>query len=191
MTFSVTQNGKPLFPDKYTWDPETKTFSTNEVNLVLDFSGIDGVTFNTGWNCTFSTGENCTFNTDGNCTFTTDGNCTFKTGGDCTFNTGGGCIFSTGGGCIFSTGGYCTFNTGWNCIFTTDGNCTFKTDGNCTFTTGGYCTFKTFSPTIIRSKKECTLILDNKVHPLDQILIIYPSPSSLKEMWAFYSRTIK
>jgi len=40
MTFSVTQNGKPLSKKKYTWDPETKTFSTNEVNLVLDFSGM-------------------------------------------------------------------------------------------------------------------------------------------------------
>jgi len=148
MTFSVTQNGKLLLKKKYTWDPETKTFSTKENDLVLDFSGMNGVTFRTGRGCTFNTG----------------GDCTFKTGWYCTFNTGGYCTFRTGGGCTFNTGWYCTFNT------------------------GGYCTFKTFSPTIIRSKKECTLILDNKVHPLDQILIIYPSPSSLKEMWAFYSQ---
>ena len=65
----VTQNGKELDASKYNWDKETKTFSTLESNLVLDFSNHDGVIFKTGYNCVFKTGDNCTFNTGYNCTF--------------------------------------------------------------------------------------------------------------------------
>ena len=57
MNFSVTQYGKELDPSKYNWDPKTKTFSTTEDDLVLDFSNINGVTFDTGDNCTFKTGK--------------------------------------------------------------------------------------------------------------------------------------
>ena len=134
MNFSVTQNGQELSKKKYTWDESTKTFSTNENFLTLDFSQIDGVTFNTGWNCTFNTGWNCTFNTGYYCTFNTGSNCTFNTGYYCTFN--------TGDNCTFKTGSYCTFNTGWNCTFKTGSYCTFNTGDNCTFKTGSYCTFE-------------------------------------------------
>jgi hypothetical protein len=74
--FYVTQNGIPLDPSKYTWDEETNTFSTNESNLVLDFSGINSVVFNTGHYCTFKTGHNCTFDTGSDCTFNTGSDCT-------------------------------------------------------------------------------------------------------------------
>ena len=52
--FSVTKNGQP-FTD-YTWDEETGTFSTTASGLVLDFSGVGGITFNTESYCTFKTG---------------------------------------------------------------------------------------------------------------------------------------
>ena len=76
--FTVTQNGTPLDPSLYDWNEKTKRFSTKESNLVLDFCGIDGVTFKTGAYCTFDTGSDCTFDTWGECTF--------KTGSDCKFN---------------------------------------------------------------------------------------------------------
>lgn len=99
MNFSVTQFGKSLSKGKYTWDTKTKTFSTEENNLVLDFTGISGITFKTGHNCTFKTG-NC-----------------------CIFNTGSGCIFNTCDDCIFNTGSNCTFDTGHSCTFNTDVYC--------------------------------------------------------------------
>jgi len=40
MDFTVTQYGKELEKSKYTFDEETKTFSSKENNLVLDFSKI-------------------------------------------------------------------------------------------------------------------------------------------------------
>jgi len=55
----VLQNGKPLSLDKFEWDEKTKTFSSNENDLVLDFAGISSCTFNTEGNCTFKTGSEC------------------------------------------------------------------------------------------------------------------------------------
>ena len=37
----VLQNGKPLALNKFTWNEATKTFSSNENGLVIDFSDID------------------------------------------------------------------------------------------------------------------------------------------------------
>lgn len=55
INFSVTKNAKPLDPSLYSWDEKTRTFSTTEDGLVLDFKGI--------YNCTFNTGSDCTFDT--------------------------------------------------------------------------------------------------------------------------------
>ena len=79
----VLQNGKPLDLNKFEWDEKTNTFSSSENNLVLDFSGMDYCTFNTGFNCTFNTGSDCTFNTSSDCTFNTGSYCTFNTGKEC------------------------------------------------------------------------------------------------------------
>ena len=100
INFSVTQSGKPLDPSKYTWDESTRTFSTNESNLVLDFSDVDGCTFKTGHYCTFKTLSGCTFKTGFGCTFKTDSGCTFNTGSGCTFTTLSDCTFKTGSKCV-------------------------------------------------------------------------------------------
>lgn len=57
--FSVTRYGKPLDDNLYNWDDETRTFSTSENNLILDFSNYSNCTFKTGSNCTFDTGFDC------------------------------------------------------------------------------------------------------------------------------------
>ena len=69
--FTVTQKGKPLSTELYTWDESTKTFSSNENDLVLDFTEIDGVTFKTGGYCIFKTGNECNFKTESGCFFKT------------------------------------------------------------------------------------------------------------------------
>ena len=101
--FSVTKNGKKLDKNLYTWDEESKTFSTKEDRLVLDFSEYNGVTFKTSYGCTFKTGHDCTFNTSHSCTFDTGPYCTFKTGSGCTFKTVYDCTFDTGSSCTFKT----------------------------------------------------------------------------------------
>lgn len=63
----VLQNGRPLDLDKFEWDEKTKTFSSKENGLVLDFSGISYCTFTTGSDCTFNTGSDCTFTTGSGC----------------------------------------------------------------------------------------------------------------------------
>lgn len=72
----VLKNGKPLDLELFTWDEKTKTFSSTENGLVLDFRYINNVTFKTGYNCTFSTGDSCTFKTGSYCTFSTGYDCT-------------------------------------------------------------------------------------------------------------------
>jgi len=67
MDFTVTQYGKELEKSKYTFDEETKTFSSKENNLVLDFSKIKWITFKTASDCTFKTSSDCTFDTGFNC----------------------------------------------------------------------------------------------------------------------------
>jgi hypothetical protein len=131
ITFSVTKYGKVLDPRSYDWNENTKTFSSNEHGLVLDFTSVDEVAFNTGHSCTFLTGSECTFNT-GN-------SCIFKTGPSCTFNTGSYCTFKTGSYCTFKTSSNCTFEASTNCTFNTDSDCTFKTSYNCTFEVGENC----------------------------------------------------
>ena len=121
--FSVTQFGKPLDKNKYSWNEETKTFISKENNLVLDFTNVSECTFDTGSYCTFKTGSYCTF----------------KTGSKCTFDTGSDCTFKTGYNCTFKTGSDCTFKTGYNCTFDTRYNCVFKTGSDCTFDTGSKC----------------------------------------------------
>ena len=141
MKFSVTKNGKELDKNlySYSWNLETKTFSSNEDGLVLDFRYWNGCTFNTGYNCTFNTGYNCifdtgfycTFNTGSDCNFDTESSCNFDTVSECTFKTEYDCIFNTGSDCIFDTGSDCTFDTESDCIFDTRSSCTFKTGSNC------------------------------------------------------------
>ena len=112
----VLQNGKPLSLDKFEWDEKTKTFSSDEGDLVLDFVEISGCTFVTGGGCTFKTWSDCTFKTGSDCTFDTGDRCTFNTGSECTFNTGDRCTFNTGSECTFNTGSSCTFKTGEKCV---------------------------------------------------------------------------
>jgi hypothetical protein len=113
--FSVTKNGKALDPSLYNWDENTKTFSSKEEGLVLNFADVEGVTFNTSSYCTFYTSSSCTFNTGNSCAFDTGSYCTFNTGSYCTFDTGSYCAFDTGSSCAFKTNFNCTFEVGENC----------------------------------------------------------------------------
>lgn len=158
MNFLITKNGKKARRSLYAWNEGTRTLSTNEDDLVLDFTGINGVTFNTGDNCTFETGFGCAFNTGHNCTFRTNRRCTFGTGYGCVFNTDNSCVFNTGKNCIFNTSGGCVFYTGFNCTFNTGPNCTFKTNKRCTFKTGDNCTFDTSYNCTFETGRNCIII---------------------------------
>jgi len=88
----VLKDGKPLDLDKFNWDEKTRTFSSSDNGLVIDFKDIYSYTFKTGSNCVFNTSSNCVFNTGDNCTFDTGSNCVFNTGDNCTFNVGSNCV---------------------------------------------------------------------------------------------------
>ena len=154
----VLQNGEQLSLDKFSWGESTKTFSSDEDNLVLDFSDLNNCTFKTGSNCTFKTGSYCTFKTSYNCTFKTSSDCTFKTSSYCTFKTGSDCTFKTSSYCTFKTSSYCTFKTGSDCTFDTGSDCTFKTSSDCTFDTGSDCTFDTTFNCTFKTGSDCVAV---------------------------------
>ena len=96
----VLQYGKPLDLDEFEWDEKTRTFSSDQRGLVLDFSGIDNCKFITGFYCTFITGFYCTFNTGSYCTFNTSSYCTFTTGSYCIFIIGNDYTLTPGAECV-------------------------------------------------------------------------------------------
>jgi hypothetical protein len=101
----VLWNGKVLPLNKFEWDRFDKIFKSKIKGLIIDFSGIDGVTFKTGSNCILKTGDYCNIHAGWDCMFHTGSNCNFKTGNYCNFNTSYGCIFNAGCNSIFETNG--------------------------------------------------------------------------------------
>ena len=161
MSLSVTQFGKPIPKEKYTWDEETKVFSSKKSNLVIQCY-VEHTTFTTGRNCTFITGDNCSFNTSYGCDFNTGHGCTFDTGSDCTFATGNNCSFDTGYSCTFATNNDCIFKTGNGCVFKTGNDCVFNTSHGCTFTTGTGCIIvRRDIFEVIKIPKKTTIKLNN------------------------------
>lgn len=90
VNFKVMQNGRPC--SYYIWDDRTRTFMTQENNLVIDFCNIHNVTFKTGSDCKITTGHGCTFKTGHTCEFDTGDSCTFIVGSSCTFKVGAKCV---------------------------------------------------------------------------------------------------
>lgn len=58
----VLQNGKPLALNKFTWNEATKTFSSNENGLVIDFSDIDSATIDCRHSATIKCWDDATIN---------------------------------------------------------------------------------------------------------------------------------
>jgi len=78
----VLQNGKPLSLDKFEWDEKTKTSSSNENDLVLDFKGVDNLTINCRNYCTINCESFCTINCGYYCTINCRYYCTINPKGD-------------------------------------------------------------------------------------------------------------
>lgn len=111
----VSQYGKPLPLELFTWDETNRTFPSNEGDLVIDFTDVDGTTFRVGNFCHISAWhENKIY---------AGGNCTFWTGEFNEFHTGSYCTFNVHNKCKFYTGSFCTFNITDNCRIKTSGKC--------------------------------------------------------------------
>ena len=120
----ILKNGQPLSPQLYTWDAKTRTFSSKEADLVIDFGGIEFCTVVAGSGCDVTTDSRCTVRTGRYCTVTTDSYCTVTTGENCTVTTDYSCT-------VVATGYACTVTTGNNCTVTADSSCTVKTGERC------------------------------------------------------------
>lgn len=172
MKYSITQFGKSLDPSLYSIDMKNKTFSSNENNLVLDFSNAEGWTFTTGDHYAFKTGGHCTFRTGNYCTFYTNSDCHFITGFSCMFKADINCIFETGDHCTFTILGNCTFKTGENCVIVRCNSyeVIYPPKGQIillNYIDKGYKTFKSLSD----AKPTCNIEIDGKkIHEAPRIL---------------------
>lgn len=161
----VLQNGKPLDLDKFEWDENTNTFSSEENNLFLDFKNIAfctiraarGCTINTDSSCFIRTGGCCTINTRYDCYIKTGSYCTIRTGANCTIITGANCTINTFSSCNIDTNINCTINTTFSSIINADSSCDVKTGNSCFIKTGDYCNIKTGNYCIFNHCFGCTI----------------------------------
>lgn len=172
----VLKDGKPLNLNLFKWNENNRIFSSEEANLVADFSLIN--------NCVFKAGDNCIFKTGDNCYFITGDNCVFDTGNDCYFDTGSDGVYKTGSNCFFDTTKYGIYKTGTNCSFKTRHYCTFNTPRGCTFETGYDCI-------IVRrdNYEACKLKNDQTIRLDDSGEFIVLDEKDAKNFWhKFYSK---
>lgn len=84
----VLQNGKPLALSKFSWDGKTNTFSSEEENLVCDFSNINCVFAKAGHSSTLTAGDYSTLTACSHSTLTA-GHSSTLTACDCSTLTAG------------------------------------------------------------------------------------------------------
>ena len=130
----ILKDGKPLGLDLFNWDEATKTLSSKENGLVIDFSDVDGATITAG----------------DSCTITARSSCTIKAGWNCTITAGWYCTITAGDSCTITAGSYCTIKAGSYCTIKAGSSCTITAGSSCTITAGWYCT--------ITAGKECAII---------------------------------
>jgi hypothetical protein len=132
--FTVSQNGQPLPKSKYNWDEKTKTFITEENNVVVDFGGDDRVMVTTGHSSTVTTGSYSTVTTGDYSTVKTGHYSTVTTGDYSTVKTGSSSTVKTGDCSTVKTGHYSTVTTGSYSTVTTGDSSTVTTDGESSLT---------------------------------------------------------
>ena len=102
MKIVILKNGQIVSPEKYDWNFETKTFSSEEDGLVLDFGSLENVTIKCGNFCTIKCGWNCTINSGYSCTIKCGFGCTIKCGYSCTIRTYWNTEIVAGKNCILN-----------------------------------------------------------------------------------------
>ena len=75
----VLRNGRPIELDLFSWDEKTLTFATGKDGLVMDFSGLPGLTINCGSNntitCWYNNTIRCWSHNTINCVYNNTINC--------------------------------------------------------------------------------------------------------------------
>jgi len=120
----VLLNGKKLALSKFNWDEKTNTFSSNQGNLVVDFSNINHSTINTwsnstinaGYNSTIDAGSNSTINAGSYSTIKAEYDSTIKAGFDSTIKAGSHSTIKAGSHSTINTRSYSTITVGENCV---------------------------------------------------------------------------
>jgi len=145
----VLQNGKPLDLDKFSWNEKTKTFSSSEDYLVLDFREINNCIIEVGSCCTVDNyiGIGCTISAGHNSVIQTGTACNIKTGSfsniqvrfGCKVSSGNNCTIHIISDCIVNTKSYCVIRAGYDCTINTSHDCIIRARANCKIKSGSNC----------------------------------------------------
>ncbi len=102
MQIVVLKNGQIVDSGKYDWNENTKTFSSEEDGLVLDFGSMENVTIKVRNFCTIKCGNFCTIKCGSYCTIKCGYSCTINSGDDCTIRTYWNTEIVAGKNCILN-----------------------------------------------------------------------------------------
>ena len=108
----VLQGGKPLHESKFMWDESTKTFSSNEDNLVIDFNGIHYATIKCGYSATIDCGDYATIDCGESATIDCGDSATINCGRSATIKCGHYATIDCGSYATINCGSYATINCG-------------------------------------------------------------------------------
>jgi len=150
----VLKDGKPLALKLFSWDEDTRTFSSTISGLVIDFSDCDNCAITAWNNSTITAGDNGTITTGDNCAITAGSGCTITTWNNSTITAGSGCTITAGDNGTITARNYgriaawnncaitalrgCTITARSGCTITTQDNYTITIRDNCTFIVNGY-----------------------------------------------------
>lgn len=145
----VLLNGVPLSLENFTWDEETKTFSSKVDGLKIDLSFFGGITFNLADNCTAIIGDESRVKA---------GNRSVIVGGfSCQVETQDYCRLEMRMGCSLRMGFCCSLEALYNTTVKAGSSCSIKVGDDSNLDIGPYCRVMVRSGSKLRTLHSCTI----------------------------------
>ena len=136
----VLKNGKPLSLSKFCWDGKSKTFSSREDGLVVDFATMNFATIKCGYYATIDCGFSATIDCGGYATIDCGKSATIDCGYYATIDCGYSATIDCGDYATIKCGDYATIKCGDYATIKCGGSATIKCGFSVTIDCGGYAT---------------------------------------------------
>lgn len=94
--YRIIKDWKHLDRSLYTFDEKTRTFSSKENWIIVDFTWRYWITFDVDDYCVIRCGDNCIVRCGSSCFIDVGSFCSVSANNHCTFLAGNNCTFSTG-----------------------------------------------------------------------------------------------
>lgn len=95
----ILQKGDALHLNGFEWDSENLIFSSNQCDLIIDFTDMHDITIKMGDHCTLTCGRRCIIEAGNNCIIDTQNSCKFNVGKTCIIKTCDNAIINSDSSC--------------------------------------------------------------------------------------------